>query len=193
MRVECALAINYIFISCNRRRSARLPFVPRREPSGVELWKPPGPGVLYPGLRIPLICLSETISSYDRWYRSDTHVLRRTEGSSQLSDELPCRAIFTNLTTLRRRRRRRRRKEHSGRCEDDSLPSTFTKQVPGATCTNLRCAATFNEMLIPRSDPAREETAIKRIQRKKNRPKLWPNILLGFVFNLLIAKTPMNV
>lgn len=163
----------------------------------VELWKP---GVLYPGLGIPLICLSETISSYDRWYRSDTHVLRRTEGSSRLSDELPCRAIFTNLATPRRRGRRRRRgkEERSGRCEDDSLPCTFTKQVPGATCTNLRCAATFNEMLIPRSDPAREETARKRIRRKKKRnwSKLCPNILLGFVFNeiyLTIVRILINI
>lgn len=67
---------------------------------------------------------SETISSYDRWYRSDTHVLRRTEGSSRLSDELLCRAIFTNLATPRRRGRRRR-KEDAQRPLQRRLPSTY--------------------------------------------------------------------
>lgn len=69
--------------------------------------------------RIPLICLSETISSYDRSYRRNTHVLRRTEGSSRPSDELPCRAIFTNLVVASEkkkggRRGRKRRKKRMG-------------------------------------------------------------------------------
>jgi len=60
--------------------------------------------------------------------------------------------------------RSRGRKERDGRCED-----SLSGAVQAGSCvyTNLRCAATFNEMLIPRSDPAREETVVKRSQRKK--------------------------
>lgn len=118
MHAECICNKLFQYLVTRSDQLGYLSFVPRREPGGLELWKA---GVFYPGPRTPLICLSETISSYDRWYRSDTHVLRHTEGSSRFSDELPCRAIFTNLTSPRRRRRGRR-KERSGRCEDDSLP-----------------------------------------------------------------------
>lgn len=115
-----------------------------------------------PGSTIPLICLSETISSYDRCYRSDTHVLRRTEGSSRLSDELPCRVIFTNLTAPP--------EEEEEKNETAAAKTTPFQGGRFQRCAymNLRCAATFNEMLILYPDPAREEAVVKRSQRKKS-------------------------
>lgn len=134
----------------------RLSSVPRRRSrSRLELWKA---GVLYPGPSIPLICLSETISSYDRWYLSDTHVLRRTEGSSRLSDELPCRAIFTNLTSPQRRRKGR-----GGRCEDDSLPGALRAGSSDARIYEFTLRRDFQRDVDPSILISRDTgTAIKR-------------------------------
>lgn len=128
VRCTCNLPRNS-FYSAQPAQECGYLSVPRRKPSGLEPWKP---AALCPDSRIPLICLSETISSYDRCYRWNTHVLRHTEGSSQPSDELPCRAIFTNLPlgpkgTRRRRRRggRRERNGHRRRIPSDALRRGF--------------------------------------------------------------------